>query len=51
MPTAICEHQIDSNTVLIGAKNEVFSWDTRTNKTSTSYKSLMGQVSSKIKQV
>lgn len=44
IPTAICEHPVDSNSVLIGAKNEVFSWDTRTNKTSKSYKSLMGQV-------
>lgn len=44
IPTAICEHPADSNTVLIGAKNEVFAWDTRTNKTSNSYKSLMGHV-------
>lgn len=44
IPTAICEHPVDSNIVLIGAKNEVFAWDTRTNKTSKNYKSLMGQV-------
>lgn len=42
--TAVCDHVSDSNTVLIGAKNLVLAWDTRTNKASNSYKSLMGQV-------
>ena len=42
--TAVCDHSTDMNTVLIGAKNLVLSWDTRTNKAANSYKSLMGQV-------
>ena len=43
--TAVCEHPNELNIALIGSKNEVYAWDTRTNKISKTYKSRMGQVS------
>lgn len=42
--SAVCSHPSNNNIMLVGGKNEVHAWDTRTNKTTHTYKSLMGQV-------
>jgi len=42
--TAICNHMTDEYIKLIGSKNEILFWDTRTPKPSKMFKIQMGQV-------
>jgi hypothetical protein len=44
MLTAITTCPFDDNVYLIGSENVVYAWDNRSNRTSKTYKSMMGQV-------
>jgi WD40 repeat protein len=46
--TTICNNLTDENIKLIGSKNEILSWDTRTPNPCKIYKTQMGQVNFRI---